>query len=66
MKLQFSEQQRNTNTYTAFVEPLNKLLTEEPVKVLNTQESNDPQKVSSTWVKHMYGLVDKLMIRKLK
>ena len=24
------------------------------------QELNDPDKVSSTWVKHLYGLVDKL------
>ena len=24
------------------------------------QELNDPNKVSSTWVKHLYGLVDEL------
>ena len=24
------------------------------------QELNDPEKVSSTWVKHLYGLVDHL------
>ena len=40
------------HTHTAFVEALNKILTE--------QELNDPDKVSSTWVKHLYGLVDKL------
>ena len=29
-------------------------------KVQDTQELNDPEKVSPTWVKHLYGLVDKL------
>ena len=36
-------------THTAFVEALNKIL-----------ELNDPEKVSSRWVKHLYGLVDEL------
>ena len=26
----------------------------------DAQELNDPDKVSATWVKHLYGLVDKL------
>ena len=26
----------------------------------DTQEMNDPDKVSATWVKHLYGLVDEL------
>ena len=29
-------------------------------KVQDAQELNDPEKVSSRWVKHLYGLVDKL------
>ena len=45
------------HTRTAFVEALNKLLTEQLFKV---QDAQDPEKVSSTWVKQLYGLVDKL------
>ena len=29
-------------------------------KVQDVQELNDPEKVSATWVKHLYGLVDEL------
>ena len=47
------------HTHTAFVEALDKILTEELFKVKDTQELNDPEKVSSTWVKHLYELVDK-------
>ena len=47
-------------THTAFVEALNKILTERLFKVQDAQELNDPEKVSSRWVKHLYGLVDKL------
>ena len=46
--------------HTAFVEALNKILAERLFKVQDTQELNDPNKVSATWVKHLYGLVDKL------
>ena len=46
--------------YTAFVEALNKILTERLFKVQDAQELNDPEKVLSRWVKHLYGLVDKL------
>ena len=42
------------HTHTAFVEALNKILTERLFKVQDAQES----KVSSSWVKHLYGLVD--------
>ena len=45
------------HTHSAFVEALNKLLAENLFKV---QELNDPEKVSSTWVKHLYELADKL------
>ena len=48
------------HTHTAFVEPLNKILGERLFKVQDSQELNDPEKVSSRWVKHLYGLVDEL------
>ena len=48
------------HTHTAFVEALNKILAERLFKVQDAQELNDPQKVSSRWVKHLYGLVDEL------
>ena len=48
------------HTHTAFVEALNKILTERLFKVQDAQELNDPDKVSAIWVKHLYGLVDKL------
>ena len=46
--------------HTAFVEALNKILVERLFKVQDAQELNDPEKVSSRWVKHLYGLVDEL------
>ena len=48
------------HTHTAFVEALNKILAERLFKVQDAQELNDPEKVSSKWVKHLYGLVDEL------
>ena len=48
------------HTHTAFVEALNKILTERLFKVQDAQGLNDPEKVSSRWVKHLYGLVDEL------
>ena len=56
--------QRVTTKYkhihTAFVEALNKIIAERLFKVQDAQELNDPEKVSATWVKHLYGLVDEL------
>ena len=49
-----------THTHTAFVEALNKILAERLFKVQDAQELNDPEHVSATWVKHLYGLVDEL------
>ena len=49
-----------THTHTAFVEALNKILTERLFKVQDAQELNDPLRVSSRWVQHLYGLVDEL------
>ena len=48
------------HTHTAFVEALNKILSERLFKVQDAQELNDPEKVSSRWVKHLYVLVDEL------
>ena len=48
------------HTHTAFVKALNKILAERLFKVQDAQELNDPDKVSVTWVKHLYGLVDEL------
>ena len=48
------------HTHTAFVEALNKILAERLFKVQDAQELNDPKKVSSRGVKHLYGLVDEL------
>ena len=42
------------HTHTAFVEALNKLLVEQLFKIQDAQELNDPEKVSSTWVKNLY------------
>ena len=48
------------HTQTAFVEALNKILAERLFKVQDAQELNDSERVSSRWVKHLYGLVDEL------
>ena len=48
------------HTHTAFVEALNKILAERLFKLQDAQELNDAEKVSATWVKHLYGLVDEL------
>ena len=48
------------HTHTAFIEALNKILAEQLFKVQDVQELNNPNKVSATWVKHLYGLMDEL------
>ena len=48
------------HTHTPFAEALNKILAERLFKVQDAQKLNDPEKVSSRWVKHLYGLVDEL------
>ena len=48
------------HTYTAFIEALNKIFAEQLFKIQDTQDLKDPEQVSSTWVKHLYGLVDHL------
>ena len=48
------------HTHTAFVESLNKVLSEKLFKIQDAQELNDPEKVATTWVKHLYSLVDKM------
>ena len=42
------------------MEALNKILAERLFKVQGAQELNNPEKVSSRLVKHLYGLVDEL------
>ena len=42
------------------MEALNKILAERLFKVQDAQELNDPEKVSATCVKHLYGLADEL------
>ena len=51
---------KHKHTHTAFVEALNKILAERLFKVQDAQELNGPEKVSSRWVKHLYGLVEEL------
>ena len=48
------------HTQTVFIEALNKILAERLFMVQDAQKLNDPEKVSSRWVKHLYGLVDEL------
>ena len=48
------------HTHTAFVEALNKILTERLFKVEDAQELNDSEKILSRWIKHLYGLLDEL------
>ena len=48
------------HSHTAFVEALNKILAERLFRVQDAQELNDAEKISSRWVKHLYGLVDEL------
>ena len=54
------------HTHTTFVEALNKILAERLFKVQDVQELNDPEKVSSRWVKHLHGLVDELNDMEIK
>ena len=42
------------------MEALNKIVAERLFKVQDAQKLNDPERVSSRWVKHIYGLVDEL------
>ena len=48
------------HTRMAFVKALNKILAERLFKVQDMQELDDPEQVLSTWIKHLYGLVDQL------
>ena len=48
------------HTHTAFIEALSKILTERLFQVHDAQEFNDPDYVSATLVKHLYGLADEL------
>ena len=48
------------HTHTAFVENLNKMLAQNLFKIQDAQELNDSEMVSSTWVKHLYELINDL------
>ena len=48
------------HTHMAFIEALNKLLAEQLSKVQDMEEFNDPEKVLSNLVKHLYGFIDQL------
>ena len=48
------------HTHTAFIEALNKLLMDQLFKIQDAHKLNNPEKVSSTWVRHLYGLIDRL------
>ena len=61
MKLRFGRvTTKYKHTHTAFFEGLSKIFTEQLFKVKEAQELNAPERVSSTWVKHLYGLVEHL------
>ena len=42
------------------MEAVNKILAERLFKAQDAQELNNPERVSSRWAKHLYGLVDEL------
>ena len=48
------------HNHMTFIEALNKPLMGQLFKVQDAQVLNDPKKVSSTWVKHLYELVNQL------
>ena len=51
---------KHKHTHMTFVKALNKILTEQLFRVQDELELNDTERVSLTWVKHLYGLVDQL------
>ena len=51
---------KHTHTHTPFAKALNKILEKQLFKVQVSQEVNNPERVSSIWVKHPYGLVEHL------
>ena len=57
---------RYKHMHTAFVKALNKPLAENLFKFQDMQELNDPETVLSTWVKHLYGLIDQLNDTKMQ
>ena len=48
------------HTHTAFAESFNKILAERLFKIQDAQELNDPETVATTWVRHLYQLVDEI------
>lgn len=52
------------HTHTAFVEALNHSIATNLFKIQDAQEMNDPEKASTTWVKHLYKLIDRMNARR--
>ena len=48
------------HTYTAFVEAFNKELAKLLFKPMDAQELQDPENVSTIWVKHLKKIVNKM------
>ena len=48
------------HTHTTFVEGLNKIIAMSLFKIMDAQELNKKGKVSHTWVRYLYDLIDKL------
>ena len=48
------------HTHTAFVEALNKRLAELLFKLMDAQELQDPEKLSTIWVKNLNKIVNKM------
>ena len=48
------------HTHTAFVESFNKVLSVSLFKIQDAIELNDPKKIATSWVKHLYNAVNQL------
>ena len=48
------------HTHTAFVESFNRVLSVDLFKIQDAIELNDPKKIATSWVKHLYNTVGKL------
>ena len=57
--MRFEEQQRN-HTHTAFAEAFNKELAKQLFKPMDAQEFQDPEKVSTIWVKNLNKTMNKM------
>lgn len=58
--LTFEELQQNTSTHTAFVEVWIKELARQLFKHMDAQKLQDPEKLSTVWVKNLNSIVKKM------